>query len=154
MKKPKSNSKNQVDWAFDCKDSTYNANTKEEQKKTGGQIATNSKVGFSSKKQEELDSKFGNFNTPIIMKLCSKYNKSVNQADNSQKVNPIEIANIVVQHLNMILKHDYDNNSNQSDNKIVSRVKSTDLQRWNLIFSEISTFSQLNGFINIHFANP
>jgi hypothetical protein len=38
-----------MDWAFDCKD--------------------------SSKDQDKLDEKFGNFNTPILLKLCSKYNK-------------------------------------------------------------------------------
>ena len=57
------------------------------------------------------------------MKLCSKYNKS----NEKEKVNPHDISVIIVEHLNMILKHDFENEKKEITNKIVARVKSTDL---------------------------
>ena len=104
-KKNKNNSNDSIDWAFDSKDSSYFANI-ELKKYSSGQIATHSKIGGNQKKQEDLDNKFGNFNTPIVMKLCSKYNKS---NENNQKVNPNEISALVVETLNVLLKHDFEN---------------------------------------------
>ena len=46
-----------LDWCFDCKDSSHDS--------------------LSLKQEKQNQNKFGNFNTPIVMKLCSKYNKKI-----------------------------------------------------------------------------
>ena len=62
----KKQKRDEINWNFDCKDSS------------------------TLDTQTELNNKFGNFNTPIIMKLCSKYNK--NLKSERVKVNQNEVA--------------------------------------------------------------
>jgi pyruvate/oxaloacetate carboxyltransferase len=86
------------------------------------------------KRQKDLDSKFGNFNTPIVMKLCSKYNKGIQST--RMKADPSQICEKVVSNLNeMLAQGDLSN-------------------RWPLITSEVQTFTSLNGFINVFLVHP
>ena len=83
-----------------------------------------------------MDSKFGNFNTPIIMKLCSRYNKEI--TEENMKADPLGISKIVVERLNKLLA------SEVVDEK----------GKWPLVTTEVASFSHLNGFINVFLINP
>ena len=56
----------EFDWDFDCKDSE------------------------KEKASEANRNQFGDFNTPIIIKLCSRYKKA--NPDSEIKLNPVELA--------------------------------------------------------------
>mmetsp|Transcript_6195 Transcript_6195/g.10525 ORF Transcript_6195/g.10525 Transcript_6195/m.10525 type:complete len:88 (+) Transcript_6195:46-309(+) len=72
-----------MNWAFDCKDSAYSERVKGKERER------------LQKKQAELEQKFGNFNTPIVMKLCSKFNKRAQSE--RMTVNPVKVAQRVAQ---------------------------------------------------------
>lgn len=91
-----------MDWAFEAKDAT-----------------------------KELIEKFGNLNTPIVIKLCSKFKKQ----NENVKVNPSDVTELLVQNLNNTLQVD-----NQP--KLVERLP--------LIFSEVKEFRNANGFLNVY----
>ena len=130
----------EIDWAFDCKD--------------GGYFSGDSKP--TTKKQMELTSKFGNFNTPIVIKLCSKYNKSV-QAER-MRAEPRSIAQLVVERLNLQLGVDEADLTSKDESAAELRTQlqiyASDIQRWPLVYSEVKEFSELNGFINVFLVNP
>ena len=74
------------------------------------------------------------------MKLCSKFNKQI-QSDRMKAV-PAEICEVVAQRINYHL-----------DNfEAVDRPKV--FEKWPLVNSEVSKFTNLNGFLNIYFENP
>ena len=83
-----------------------------------------------------MEAKFGNFNTPIIMKLCSKYNKKI--TSERIRANPNAIADQIAERLNLNLGNE---NSNLR-------------QKQPLVYSEIKSFTNLNAFINVFLNNP
>lgn len=92
---------------------------------------------FESKDlSEELYQKFGNFNTPIIMKMCSKYNK-----DKQEKADPVAIAELVVTNLNQDL---------EAQTLLQYNVSSSMVGvKWPLVVAEVMNFTARDGFINV-----
>lgn len=88
----KARQQDEIDWAFDCKDAGY------------GQGEADKPA--QQKKQEEFLAKFGNFNTPIIMKLCSKYNKKIQSE--RMRADPSAICAKVIEYLNQMLASEDD----------------------------------------------
>ena len=72
-----------------------------------------------------LEKKFGNFNTPIIMKLVNKFNQK--QISKELKLNDKEVAGTVKQQLNYHLKRD-------------GAASQIDFKELQLVFSEIREF--------------
>jgi hypothetical protein len=70
------NNQQEIDWAFDCKDSGY--------------FSGDNKQNLLKNKQIEINNKFGNFNTPIIIKLCSKFNKQISNEAN--RADPLKLT--------------------------------------------------------------
>jgi hypothetical protein len=99
-----------MDWAFECKDV--------EDKKESG---------------KDFLEKFGNFNTPIIMKLCSRYNKKIQSS--RMRADPAEIAKKVAQRLNEMLQA---GTEEDKEKMMELKIRQQDVIKWPLIFSEVS----------------
>ena len=80
----------EIDWAFDCKDSGY--------------YSGDNKQNIMKKKQLEITNKYGNFNTPILIKLCSKFNKDIIQEE--ARADPLKLGVIIAERLNYYLSID------------------------------------------------
>lgn len=91
---------------------------------------------FDSK--EHSRDKYGNFNTPVVMKLVSKLNKKT-----GLKLNPHSVCIEVVQALNLKLKK-----QSSSSPRLKEKVAKTCMIR-----EEVDRFEAMNGFINIFLAN-
>ena len=88
---------------------------------------------FDSK--EHAREKYGNINTPVIMKLVSKFNKK----NESVQLNANTICSQVVEALNNRLKE-----------LLAHEEQSPNLA---LVVEEVERFESMNGFINIFLTN-
>ncbi len=91
---------------------------------------------FDSK--EHSRDKYGNFSTPIVMKLVSKLNKKT-----GLKLDPHIVCCEVVQALNIKLKQ-HDDSSPRLKEKVTKTC---------MIREEVDRFEAMNGFINIFLTN-
>ena len=81
--------------------------------KKGTKNQKDQEIGWDFDSKEHSREKYGNFNTPIVMKLCSRYNKAVQKRNeqsteevDEQKeatLNPQELAELVCKALNQRL---------------------------------------------------
>jgi hypothetical protein len=88
---------------------------------------------FDSK--EHAREKYGNINTPVIMKLVSKFNKK----NDSVQLNSNTICSQVVEALNNRLK------------ELLAHEEQS--QNLALVVEEVERFESMNGFINIFLTN-
>lgn len=89
-------------------------------------------------KENYQQEEYGNFNTPIIMKLCSKFNKQIQSG--RMKAIPTEVSEVLAAKINSILGE--------------KEQRPKECEKWPMVFSEVSKITTLNGFLNIYFANP
>ena len=96
---------------------------------TGDEISQSINWEFDIK-DPKVAQKFGNFSTPTIIKMCSKFNKgrSVDKADGKK------IADLLSEEMNRRLEEDEGDSAT-------------------LIHSEVLKFDHVNGFLNIYLQN-
>jgi len=67
-------------------------------KQTKGKASNDKEMAWDFDSKEHAREKYGNFNTPIIMKLCSKFNKQLGEG--APKLVAADVADIVEKALN------------------------------------------------------
>lgn len=77
--------------------------------------------------------KYGNFSTPTLMKMASKYNKANDKVPEFQKVDAKKLAEQVTHELNTRLDQEH--------------------HAYSQVHNEVSKFEHMNGFINVFLQN-